>query len=96
MSKENATITYAGLKFVVSGEYTPPEAGVMYHPDGSGTPPSGSEMEIEEIIWAKEMDGSHAVDVDVTELLESISDSVLMDMESLACDAVDEGYYEED
>lgn len=90
MSKERATVTYAGLKFVVSGEFTPMEFGRAYYPDGSGQPDEPSTLEIDEILWVKEINGTHAVDVDVTELLENISDTILMDLEELACNVIEE------
>lgn len=37
------------LELVLSGDFTPSDAGVMYHKDGSGTPPEGAEFDIQEI-----------------------------------------------
>lgn len=44
------TIEFEGVELEITGYYEPYDAGVMYHSDMSGTPPSGATFEIEEVL----------------------------------------------
>ena len=62
--KTSNKITIDWVELELNYDYTPGDPGVMYHPDGSGTPPSGPEIEINEVYWIKDEDTL----IDITQL----------------------------
>lgn len=57
---ETVNITYLGIPMEVEGTYTPPDLGIRYHSDMSGTPPTSAQFDIDSVFIES---------VDITQLL---------------------------
>jgi|1_EtaG_2_1085319.scaffolds.fasta_scaffold07589_3 hypothetical protein len=88
-----------GQTLDVKGNYTPYDYGVRYHCDGSGTPPSPAEFEIQKIDWVVKVKRTSPKDtkiyeyIDVTDLVfafdYSFGDTIIEEIEDLCINQIE-------